>query len=49
MDLRKVKALLKWERQINMKEIHSLLWLGRYYKRFMEGYSTITSSLIRLT
>ncbi|KAG5235399.1 Retrotransposon protein, Ty3-gypsy sub-class [Salix suchowensis] len=49
VDPRKVEAVLKWERPTNMTEIQSFLGLAGYYRRFIEGFSTITSPLRRLT
>lgn len=49
MDLKRMKATLKQERSINVTKIHSFLDLTRYYKRFIEGFSIIVTSLTRLT
>jgi hypothetical protein len=49
MDPRKVKAVLKWKRPINVIEIQSFLGLAGYYRRFIEGFSTIASPLTKLT
>jgi hypothetical protein len=49
VDPMKVEAVLKWERPTNVIKIWSFLGLAGYYKRFIEGFSTIASSLIKLT
>lgn len=45
VDSRKVEVMLKWERLINMKKIHSFLELTRYYIRFIKGFSMIATPL----
>jgi len=49
VDPRKVEAVLKWERPINITEIRSFLGLTGYYRRFIEGFSTIAIPMTRLT
>jgi len=45
----KVEAVLKLQRPTNVIEIRSFLGLAGYYRRFIEGFSTIASPLTKLT
>jgi len=47
INLRKVEAVLKWEKPTNVIEIYSFLGLAEYYRRFIESFSTIATSLTR--
>ena len=49
VDPKKVEVVLKWERPTNVIEIGSFLGLAGYYRRFMEGFSTVAPPLTRLT
>jgi len=49
VDPRKVEVVLNLERPTNMIKIRSFSGLVRYYWRCIEGFSTITSHLTRLT
>lgn len=42
--LGKVKAILNWEKPINLNEIHSFLGLTWYYRSLIEEYLTIATS-----
>ncbi|XP_073262126.1 uncharacterized mitochondrial protein AtMg00860-like [Populus alba] len=46
---RKVEAVLKWERPMDVTKIQSFLGLARHYRRFIEGFFTIVSPLTKLT
>jgi hypothetical protein len=47
IDPRKDEVVLKSERPTNVTEIHSFLGLASYYRRFIEGFSTIATRLTR--
>jgi hypothetical protein len=49
VDLKKIEAVLKWERPMNVAEIRSFLGLAGYYRRFLEGFSTIAFPMTQLT
>jgi hypothetical protein len=49
VDPRKVEAVWKWERPTNITEIHSFLGFAKYYRRFIEEFSTIAIPMTRLT
>ncbi|PWA81445.1 hypothetical protein CTI12_AA187700 [Artemisia annua] len=48
MDGAKVKAIQEWEAPIKVTELRSFLGLVNYYRRFIMGYSAITSPLTDL-
>ncbi|MGN5970562.1 Ty3/Gypsy family RNase HI domain-containing protein, partial [Klebsiella oxytoca] len=49
MDSAKIDAVVKWERPKNASEIRSFLGLAGYYRRFVQGFSSIAASLTKLT
>ncbi|KAL6223465.1 hypothetical protein ACLB2K_006852 [Fragaria x ananassa] len=49
VDPSKVEAVLNWSRPTTPTEIRSFLGLAGYYLRFIEGFSSIASSLTKLT
>ncbi|KAL5564867.1 hypothetical protein UlMin_028031 [Ulmus minor] len=44
-----IKAVLRWERPMNVSEIRSFLGLVGYYRRFVKNFSRIALPLTRLT
>ena len=47
--LKKVEAVMSWERLKSVFEIRSFLGLARYYRRFTENFSRIATPMTRLT
>ncbi|KAH0765074.1 hypothetical protein KY285_000945 [Solanum tuberosum] len=45
----KIEAVKNWPRPTTPTEIHSFLGLAGYYKRFVEGFSSIAAPLTKLT
>ena len=48
MDLVKIEAIVNWKPPRNVTKVRSLLGLAGYYRRFVQGFSVIASSLTRL-
>ena len=48
MDSAKVEAVLKWEIPKTVLEIRSFLGLAGYYRRFIEGFSSIAAPMTKL-
>ncbi|KAH0757858.1 hypothetical protein KY290_021351 [Solanum tuberosum] len=49
VDTRKIEAVQNWPRPTSPTEIRSFLGLAGYYRRFIEGFSSIASPLTKLT
>nr|GEY30383.1 hypothetical protein [Tanacetum cinerariifolium] len=49
VDLAKIEAVMNWQAPKNVGEIRSLFGLGGYYRRFIQDFSKIASSLTKLT
>nr|GEW07528.1 hypothetical protein [Tanacetum cinerariifolium] len=49
VDLDKIKAVMNWQTPKDVGEIRSFLGLAGYYRRFIQDFSKIASSLIKLT
>ncbi|XP_070045436.1 uncharacterized protein [Nicotiana tomentosiformis] len=49
VDPQKIAAVKHWPRPTTPIEIRSFLGLARYYKKFLEGFSTLASLLTKLT
>ena len=49
VDTKKIEAIQNWPRSTSVTEIRSFLGLAGYYRRFVEGFSSIASPLTRLT
>jgi hypothetical protein len=49
VDPSKVKVVVEWERSTSILEIQSFLGLARYYRRFIEGFSSLLGPFIALT
>ena len=49
MDPEKVNAILKWPELMNVKQVHALLGLGNFYRRFIKDYAIISCPMVDLT
>ncbi|KAI2648567.1 Transposon Tf2-8 polyprotein [Labeo rohita] len=48
MDQRKIDAILNWPPPCNVKELQIFLGFANFYRRFIQGYSSITAPLTSL-
>ena len=49
VDPKKTDAVKNWPRPLSPSDIKSFLGLASYYRRFVEGFSSIASPMTRLT
>ena len=49
IDLKKVEAIMSWERPKSVFEIHSFLGLVEYYRKFIKDFSRLVGPMMRLT
>lgn len=49
VDLQKIEAVKTWPRPTTSTEVRSFLGLAGYYRRFVEGFSSLSAPLTKLT
>ena len=49
MDPEKVNTILKWPEPMNVKQVHTFLSLGNFYRRFIKDYTIISHPMVDLT
>ena len=49
MDPAKIKSILEWLVPASVKEVQSFLGFANFYKKFIDGYSSLATPLITLT
>ena len=49
VDLEKVEVVMSWKRPKSIFEILNFLGLAGYYRRFIEDFSRLAASMMRLT
>ena len=48
VDPEKVKAILDWKPPANVTDVRSFLGMAGYYRRFIEGFSTVAKPMTQL-
>lgn len=48
MDRDKVNAVTSWPTPVNIKDVQRFIWFANFYRRFIQGFSTIAPPLTAL-